>query len=277
MASSDAAGLFDRRPFRAPSLTLFALEQRGLFELGAMLAASPFLRAVGRGDRHPVLVLPGFTTSDSAMRPMRWFLRGQGYWVHGWGLGSNVGPTPEVVAGLTERLVSLHARHGVKVSLVGISLGGIFARELARLHPAAVRQVITLGSPFRLRPRPGDRSNVSYLYERLAYRYVSMTDDADVEEDERAPLEMPVTSIYSRSDGVAPWSACLEVASGQRENIEVQSSHSGLAVHPAALMAVADRLALPEDSWTPFRPRRGFAWWYPTPASYDPRRRAVAG
>ena len=247
------------------------MEQRVLWELGAFAASSPLLRLAGRGDRHPVLVLPGFTTSDHSMRPLRWFLRGQGYWVHGWGLGSNMGPTRATVEGLIDRLVTLHERHGEPVTLVGMSLGCIFARELARLHPHAVRQVVTLGSPFRL--RPGDRSNASYVYDQMAVRFVAITPDADDDEEDREPLTMPSTSIYSRSDGIAPWASCLEAPGDHRENIEVRSSHNGLAVHPAVLLAVADRLAQPEGEWRPFRRPPASGAVYPEPAWYEPARR----
>ena len=158
---------------RAPSPALQALEQFAVLEYGALVAASPFLRVAGRGDRHPVLVLPGFTASDRSTAPLRAFLRTHGYWVHGWGLGRNMGPTAAIVDGIEQRLVTLHQRHGVKVSLVGWSLGGIYARELARLHPESVRQVITLGSPFRL--RDGDRSSATFLASRLARRFVPIS------------------------------------------------------------------------------------------------------
>src|SRR5437870_1661144 len=132
---------------RAPDRLLLWLEQRALFELGALVAASPWLRLLGRGDQHPVLVLPGFTASDVTTTPLRWQLRSWGYWAHGWQLGRNLGPTPAVLEGLVDRLLTLHERHGRKVTLIGWSLGGIYARELARQFPDSVRSVITLGSP----------------------------------------------------------------------------------------------------------------------------------
>jgi pimeloyl-ACP methyl ester carboxylesterase len=94
-------------------------------------------------------VIPGWLAGDASTRALRWFVRDRGYHAHAWRLGMNRGPTSEVVAGLTERLHELRARHGRKVSVIGWSLGGIYARELARRHPALVRQVITLASPFR--------------------------------------------------------------------------------------------------------------------------------
>ena len=114
----------------------------------------------------PVLVLPGFTAGDRSTMPLRWFLRSQGWWAHGWHLGPNFGPTRRVVTGIQERLDELHGLHGRTVSIVGWSLGGIYARELARRKPELVRQVITLGSPFRM--VDGDRSWASGMYETLS-------------------------------------------------------------------------------------------------------------
>ena len=131
-------------------MLLQLLESRAMFEMGAFLAASPLLRIIGRGDRHPVLVLPGFTADDRSTVPLRWFLRSQGYWTHGWHLGSNYGPTRRIIQGLDERILEIYERHERKVTVIGWSLGGIYARMLARRQPDSVRQVITLGSPFRM-------------------------------------------------------------------------------------------------------------------------------
>jgi pimeloyl-ACP methyl ester carboxylesterase len=243
------------------------LEQRALFELGAFMAASPLLRVVGRGDRHPVLVLPGFTASDSSTVPLRWFLRSHGYWVHGWSLGTNVGPTRRIVQGIDDRLIELHTRHGRTVSLIGWSLGGIYARELARRHPEAVRQVITLGSPFQL--KQGDKSAATALWDRLSPTFQDEFLDTVLRPDDgKVELQVPATAIYSRGDGVVRWYTCIERRGPQRENIEVQGSHSGLGFNPAVLVAVADRLALPEGSWRPFKPPIALRHWYPRASAY---------
>jgi pimeloyl-ACP methyl ester carboxylesterase len=130
-----------------PRRGLLLLEGRALLELAALLPAYPFLRRAPAGDGHPVLVLPGFMASDFSTRALRGFLRERGYRAHGWTLGRNLGPSPETAAAMVDQLHRLADRYGGRVSLVGWSLGGVYARELARRFPALVRQVITLATP----------------------------------------------------------------------------------------------------------------------------------
>ena len=193
-----------------------------------------------------MLVLPGFTADDASTRPMRRFLRSLGYHVHGWRLGRNVGPTGTIVNGLRTRFGDLVDSHdGEPISLIGWSLGGIYAREIARTMPASVRQVITLGSPFR--HTPGEESHPAAAVRAVARRRgVSTTLD-------QSPLPVPSTAIYTRTDGVVPWRASRNNDGEQAESIEVVGSHSGLGHHPAVLWAVADRLAQPPGEWAPFR------------------------
>ncbi len=191
-------------PSAPPSRRLLMLEIRALWELGAFFTAYPWLRLGPRGDGHPVLVLPGMGTSDTSTQPLRRFLDDRGYASHGWGLGPNHGPRPGVIAGLHDRLGQLAQQHGRKVSLIGWSLGGILARELAREAPQHVRSVISLGSPFAGVPRA---SNAWQMYERLSGRTV---EDKDLRRRMRQPPPVPSTAIFSRSDGIVAWQGCLE-------------------------------------------------------------------
>ena len=259
------------KPVDAPSRLLQWAESQALFELGAFMAASPLLRAVGRGDRHPVLVLPGFTGADNSTAPLRWILRSQGYWTHGWGLGQNMGPTGRIIRGMHQRLEMLADRHGRKVSMVGWSLGGIYARELARDHPDLVRQVITLGSPFRL--EEGDKSAATGIAEQVAHRWRAEELRLTTSELAKPPVPVPSTAIYSRSDGVVRWHVCINEACENHENIEVRGTHTGLGWNPFAVYAISDRLAQPEGSWRPFRPPFGLRHAFPKPADYDHDRR----
>jgi pimeloyl-ACP methyl ester carboxylesterase len=221
---------------------LLALEApRAAGELGLLAAASPMLAASPRGDGHTVLVMPGLGASDVSTRPLRRFLRSLGYDVHGWALGRNAGPTSVMLNGVDRRFADLHGRGEQPVSLVGWSMGGIFARRLARMNPELVRQVITLGSPFRM--MSGTRSS---------------------------ELAMPSTAVYSKTDGVAPWATCTDGDGPRHESVEVVGSHCGLGHHPAVLHVVADRLAQPAGEWRPFEPRGLWRPFFPS-ATRSPR------
>src|SRR6202011_5177657 len=147
---------------RPPSKTLMFLEGRAIHELGAFLGALPLLSLAPRGDGHPVLVLPGLVASDTSTRPLRAFLRNRGYAVSGWRQGRNLGLRPGVQHAMTDLLEELNDTHGRKVSLIGWSLGGLYARQLAKMMPERVRSVITLGSPFATGPKS---TNAWHVYE----------------------------------------------------------------------------------------------------------------
>ena len=237
-----------------------------MFEWGAFAATAPWLRLTGRGDHHPVLVLPGFTAGDRSTSPLRAVLISNGYWTHGWRLGANLGPSDHVLDGIHERLEMLHVRHGRPVSVIGWSLGGIYARELAREHPDAVRQVITLGSPFRM--TPGDRSAASWLTDRLPSRFARDVLRMSDHEADKPPLTVPSTAIYSRTDGVVRWHTCIDTESGVHENVEVHATHSGLGYNPAVLFVVLDRLAQPEGDWRRFQAPAPLRALFPRPVSW---------
>jgi hypothetical protein len=231
-------------PSKPPSRDLLLHELRAVWELGAYFTSYPLLRLGPKGDGHPVLVLPGMAASDTSTLPMRRFLEDQGWKPHGWGLGPNHGPRPGVEDRLRARLDEISKRYACKISLVGWSLGGVMARELARAMPQAVRQVVTLGSPFAGHPKA---SNAWKLYERLSGRRID-----DRPHTMSLPLPVPSTAIFSRSDGIVAWQGCLEQNGPSAENIEVEGSHCGLGHNPAVLYAIADRLAQPEGAWRPF-------------------------
>jgi pimeloyl-ACP methyl ester carboxylesterase len=151
----------------------------------------------------------------------------------------------------------LHAQSGRKVSLIGQSLGGAYARVLAAQRPGAVRSVITLGSPVRGHPRA---SNAWRIYEFTSGK--SSLDARRREQVTQTP-RVPTTAVYSRSDGVVAWQNSVEPSGPHAESIEVVSSHVGMAVHPAVLYAVADRLAQPEGRWQPFERRSWRAVVFP--------------
>lgn len=254
----------DQPSMARPSLGLLLLEGRVFLELAVLVLAYPVLRRAPRGDGHPVLVLPAFMASDFSTRALRGFLRDRGYAAHGWKLGRNTGPTPETVAGLRRRLDELRTRYDRRVSVIGWSLGGVYARELARAFPSDLRQVITLASPFR----DLEATNVPAF---LLARRRPHPHEAAFRERLRLPLSVPVTAIYSRTDGIASWRSCITESGPQSESIEVESSHLGIGHHPVVLLTIADRLAQPEAAWKPFRRPEGWRW------PFVPRVRAAHG
>ncbi|WP_284125513.1 esterase/lipase family protein [Parerythrobacter aestuarii] len=250
-----------------PSLALALTEvPRSLFEMALIPFCSPVLANAPRGDGHPVLVLPGFMTSDMSTFAMRRYLDSLGYQTYPWELGRNLGIRSTGIDGerVKDRVELLYREHGRKVSLVGWSLGGIMARQLARKHPEMVRQVITLGSPFTGNP---GATNVTALYEWMTGDYLEEDLVRERIAEESAPLPVPSTAIFSRQDGVTAWENCLDAdLSGETENIELYGSHMGLVFNPAVWFAVADRLAQPEGEWAPFDRSGQRAMFYPQAA-----------
>lgn len=230
-----------------PGAHLLAMESRAPMEAMASLALWPLLLAGKRGDGHSVLVFPGLATSDITTLMLRSFLRQRGYEPHGWNQGLNLGLRKGVLAAALAQVHALHEKSGRKISLIGWSLGGIYARELAKMAPDAVRTAISLGSPVMPAPQA---SNVRRLYELVSGKDAY---NPEVMARMKLPPVVPTSSIYSRTDGIVAWRASLQAKSSFTENIEVRSSHGGMGMHPAVLHILADRLAQPEGEWQPYR------------------------
>lgn len=248
-----------------PPSKLLALSElpRALAELGSLPWATPLLMSAPRGDGHPVLVIPGFVTTDVSTTLLRRYLESMSYDVYAWELGRNLGPRAIGRQGekLIERLDAIHEETGRKVSLVGWSLGGVMARQLARRRPEKVRQIISLGSPFAGDPRA---TSVWRTYQALTGQRI---DDPDTREQLRESLTVPPvpsTAIYSKADGIVAWRNCCEPEAVETDNIEVYGSHCGLGVNASVLYAVADRLAQAEGEWAPFRRNGLRAFFYPS-------------
>jgi len=235
-----------------PAASLFLTEPaRGLAGMAALPLAAGWLATAPRGDGHTVLVLPGLLASDMSTALVRSYLRWLGYDVHGWRLGRNVGPTDVVLEELPRDLAARAEASGGPVSLIGWSLGGIYARELARDHPDHVRQVITLGSPFTL--RDPQQSHAHKTYERQASRHASRR-RVPTREEIAQPIAVPSTAVYSRHDGIVAWQTCIEPETSLHQNVAVRCAHLGFGVDPATLWLIADRLAVPARESRPFRP-----------------------
>lgn len=231
-----------------------ALELRAFWEISSVIPAWPLLRQAARGDGHSVIVFPGLSASDASTLPLRSFLENLGHDVSGWNQGFNFGPRAGVLQAARQQVIDTRQVTGKKVSLIGWSLGGIYARELAKELPDCVRSVITLGTPFA---GSHESTNAWHLYQLVSGRDIRR----EVEQfDLPAAPPMPTTSIFSRSDGVVAWPASIQApcqVNSETENIEVIASHLGLGLNPSAWWAVADRLAQAEGRWQPFERKRG--------------------
>lgn len=242
---------FSANAFRAPSLGLLATEPlRALLEYCAgRVASAP--KVVG--DGHPVVVYPGLGAGALTTAHLRQYLRDCGFTVHDWDGGINTGPEgvfDDWLGHLDDRVRALHALHERKVSLVGWSLGGVYAREIAKRCPESVRQVVTLATPFAALAQGNHAGTVFKLLNRDRAHL-----PRNLEARIRETPPVPTTSIYSRSDGIVSWRGCLERRTPHSESVEVTASHLGMVTHPEVLRIVANRLAQPEDGWKPLTPR----------------------
>ena len=243
---------------RPPPLLHTLLEYRALLEIGLLPPLLPLLQLTPRGDGHPVLLVPGFTATDATLIGLRVFLRSRGHHVETWGLGQNTGIQRKFTRALEQKVRYLHHRHGRKVSLVGWSLGGVYAFSTAHSAPECVRSVVSLGSPMRV----AAGSIAVPLLVRALYRYFAhpmgpVAHAANVRAKVlRSPPPIPSTCIYSATDGVVPAPAAqLEGDPRSHENVWVPGSHVGLGFNAAVMWVLADRLAQPEGHWKRFQPR----------------------
>ena len=222
---------------------------RAPFEAATLIPSMPALLRLPRGDGHHVLAIPPFGAGDALTAVLRFYLGRLGYHVHPWGR-QEILALHRLSTVAVKRLDQLADEVGGRVSLIGHSLGGIYAREVARAAPDHVRRVITVGSPFA-----GDlKSNVVWpMYEQVTGTRIKSI-PREVMDRMNEPLPMPSTAIYSRTDGVVAWRACIDVDAETAENVEVPGSHVALLHNPAVFYVIADRLAQPEGTHRPFEP-----------------------
>ena len=194
-----------------------------------------------RGDGHAVVLFPGLGTDHSCMAPLANHCQRLGYACRHWGRGRNTGPTGPILTWLrhlASDIEELIREYPKKVTLMGWSLGGIYAREVAKAIPGRVRRVVTLGTPCR---NVSDSTNVRWLYDVLNPGSAMLS--ASLKTRLKTPPPVPTTSIYSRSDGIVAWEACRLAPGSLAENIEVDSSHLGLIWHPDVFQVIAKRLS----------------------------------
>ncbi len=222
-----------------PGWTRLLTEARVGLDIGRLLLATPSLLKEPRGSGRTVMTVPGFGTNDLVLAPLQSYLRFLDHRPVGWGLGVNTGDdVPAWVERLGERVLEVFDEVGSPIDLVGWSLGGYLAREVARDHPHAVRRIVTLGSPIIGGPK--------YTVTADLFRQRGV----DVDEIEQAifdrddvPLRTPVTALYSKRDGVVSWEACVDSVNPTTTNIEVSCAHIGFGVDPTSWKLTARALA----------------------------------
>ena len=204
------------------------------------------------GQGQPVIVFPVLGGGPGSTAPLRQLLDDAGFVSYDWGMGVDTGPRDRNLnrwlRELEEKVIDVAETEGSNVSLLGWSLSGIYARELAKRTNPLVRQVITLGTPFNTLADDHQRCP---LIKVLESGYGNLAVNLRHRLGQRPPV--PSTSIYSKSDGLVPWQMCVERESADSENIEVDgATHRGLPAHPKVLEAITNRLAQPEGEWRAF-------------------------
>ena len=236
-----------------PPLYLAGLEGwRSFFSATNLATERKYLNSLPKGDGHPVMVLPGFMAGDFSTVFIRYFLNQWGYAAQPWNLGLNLGLNKyrDVENRMAQELEKHFNDYGQKVSLIGWSLGGTFARELARQHPEWVRSVICLGSPIG--------KDISGALTAGIYQFISGNRFSDPEfrkkiaQASRPVPKVPCTAIFSKSDGIVNWKIAQEKESIIAENIEVKSAHTGLGMNASVMYLLADRLRQEEGKWKKF-------------------------
>ncbi|MGJ8668624.1 MAG: esterase/lipase family protein [Oceanococcus sp.] len=190
-----------------------------------------------RGDGLAVLIIPGFGQSEKSTHGLRNILQQQGFQTLDWGMGRNMGLKPGMTTKLLNKLRKLHQNNGQAAAVVGWSLGGVIARELARKDPTLVSHVISLGSPIA----GGHSTTLQPLLGLINGKAKGRKAGHDPQR--YAPPPVPCTALYTRSDGIVNWQAALEPDTARTENIEVHGSHLGLGFNPAVWLAICHRLS----------------------------------
>jgi len=230
---------------KRPSLILYFTETfRAIGDRVASIQFRKTFTPTTKGDGHPVLVIPGFLTSDTSTKILRDFIKRIGHTPYAWEMGRNYGNIEDLVT-LVEKLDALHKKHQEKVSLIGWSLGGVYARELAKQRPELVRQVITLGSPFAGLQEP---NNASWIFDLMKGEKAKKLDPVWLATVPN-PAPVPTTALYSKKDGIVSWMVCMEKEDALHQNIEVRGSHLGFGFNKQVMVIIADRLSYSEANW----------------------------
>ena len=246
------AGLMSLMQPAAPAFEALRLPLRALLKRCAPSCRRDGEATVYLGQGQPVIVFPVLGGGPDSTAPLRRVLDDAGFVSYDWGMGIDTGPRDRNLnrwlRDLEEKVIDVAEAEASSVTLLGWSLSGIYARELAKRANPLVRQVITLGTPFNTMADPQQRCP---LIKVLESGYGGLAVNLRHRLSQSPP--MPSTSIYSKTDGLVPWELCVEKETAQSENVVVEgATHRGLPAHPRVLEAITHRLAQPEGEWRPF-------------------------
>lgn len=224
----------------SPPLFNVLLETRSVVEWVSMFGVYPFIPKHKASKNKPVLLMPPYLGNDNSTAFVRKYLRSVGFKTYKWDLGVNM-INSKSLPKLIEKLDEIYEKHQEKVSLVGWSGGGIFAKIIANRHPEKVEQLITIGSPVW-----GVKNMKTPLVRSLEFlrgRKLRERNDKFIKELEEIP-DVPVTCIYTKTDGLLPWKHCMEAETLRKDinNIEVFGSHCGMGANASVLLTVANSL-----------------------------------
>ncbi|MCA0133542.1 alpha/beta fold hydrolase [Winogradskyella alexanderae] len=224
-----------------PPLFNMVMESRSLIEWSSIYALYPFIPKRIKGDGRPVLLVPPYLGDDFSTSFVRKYLKSLGFTTYKWQLGFNMVKS-HYIPRLEEKLADIYEEHQQKVSIVGWSGGGIFAKIMANRHPDQIEQIITIGSPVW-----GVMDMKTPVYGVLEFfrgKSLKERNERFLAELEPVP-QLPVTCIYTKTDGLIPWKHCMEAATLRKDikNIEVFGSHSGLGANVSVLLVTANMLS----------------------------------
>lgn len=227
-------------PDRASGLGLRSWlgETARLAQISAWPPKFPHKSDLPRGNGEGVLVIPGFLTGDTTTGRLRTFLWRSGYHAEGWQCGRNLGPRSKAIARLKTRVETLADKTGGPIAVMGVSLGGVFAREIARMVPDHICAVATLCSPVIL-PVPTPLAPFVWALQRWF--------DEDLTAITSGQAEMPrqkMLALYSRSDGIVEWQACVPPVRENITTVELNGAgHATIGSNPLAQAHLARFLA----------------------------------
>jgi triacylglycerol lipase len=204
-------------------------------------------------ERKPVMLIPGFGVGDLSLIALANFCNWLGHRARFVGIVANAGCFSQMIERLETKLDEIFQENNAPVVVIGHSLGGLYARELAHRHPEKIERVITLGSPVS---HPLNSCNIALsvmadciaaLSSRWKECLMNSCSCGTALEMHRMP-DVPVTAIYSRSDGIVDWKGCIaESDSATLDYVEVNDSHLGMAVSSEVFRIIAERLAWPRE------------------------------